>query len=654
LAVVFHKLIDIDEALGKLSEAIGGFKPLGIEEVELIESDGRILAENIVANVDAPPFDRSEVDGYAVNYRDIIGANEDTPVKLKIIGKIEVGRKPNIEVKTGKTVEIATGAPIPRGANSVVMIEYTKAEKGTVLVYQSTLPGEKIGQAGSDVMIGDTVLTKGVTLTPREVAVLAAIGHSKIKVYQRPNVSILSTGDEIVSPGSFLPAGSIYDVNGITIRSLVEEVGASANYLGIVRDNYSKLRSKLSAALDTSDMVITSGSTSAGIGDIIYKVFNELGEPGLLVHGLKIKPGKPTVAGVVNGRIIIGLPGFPLSAMIAFHVFVKPILRSLLGLRQSKKENAVLSRFAYRFPAGKGKRQFVPVNIVSSSRGLVAYPITSGSGAASTLTRADGFVEVPENREFIDDNEEVEVRLLSSKLRLAELNIIGSHCQGVNLVIEKSEKLDAKIVNVGSKGGWTAALNGEADIAGTHLLDEDTMEYNIPFLRKFNAENKIALVRGYVRNIGFILPKGNPKKIASFKDLFRDDVVFINRNIGSGTRTFIDHNLSKIEDTDNRGFKIRGYENEAKTHSAVAAAVAQKRADVGFGVECWASHYNLKFTHIAEEEYDFIIPKERIKKPAIQEFLTTLSLDLFKNDLKKRLKGYSTKPDTGKIIFYPK
>ncbi len=651
MAVVFHRLLTVEEGLKKIADAVGGLKPLGVEEVHIQEALGRVLAESVHSKADSPPFDRSEVDGYAVDSRSITGAEEDNPIKLKVVGKVEVGERPKVEVKLNEAAEVATGAPIPKGADSVVMVEYTKKENEYVFVYRSTAPGENIGEAGSDLTVGDIVLHRGTLLTPREIAVLIVSGYDKVKVYKKPRVSIFSTGDELQPPGTTLLYGKVYDVNGFTIKALTEESGASARYLGILKDRFDEIKEALASALKDSDIIITSGSTSAGLGDIIYRVIDELGEPGLLVHGLKIKPGKPTVAGVLDGKIFIGLPGFPLSSMIAFYVFARPIIQRLAGFSREVK---VVQRAAlpYRISAGRGKREYVPVHLISSHTGFAAYPVLGSPGAASALSFADGFIEVGEEREFLDEGEVVDVHLLSQMLKPVDLVMIGSHCPAVSLIAEIAE-LSAKIVNVGSLMGWFAVKRGEADIAGTHLLHEQTLEYNRPFIELYGLQKTAALIRGYSRMQGFIVKKGNPKGVVSFKDLMREDIVFINRNKGSGTRVLIDHNLSTIIPLSEAASKIRGYNREAKTHSAVAAAVAQGRADVGVGVEAWASAYGLDFIPIAEEKFDFLIPVEKLSKASVRRFIDTLSSKRFLEALQRSLKGYRVSKEAGSIIYKP-
>ncbi len=656
MATLFHKLLTIEEAIQAVENAVGGIKPLGVEIVPLDRALGRVLAENIYATIDLPPFDRSEVDGYAVDARSTFEADEDRPIELKIIGTSVVGKMPNIEVKLGEAVEIDTGAPLPRGADAVVMAEYTKRiDEKRVLIYKSVRPGENVAQTGSDIRIGERALKSGIILTAREIAVLAGLGIQAVRVFVKPRIAIISTGDEIVLPGTRLEPAKIYDVNGFSLSSLVAELGGQPSYLGVLPDDPKLIEDVISRAYENYDIVITSGSTSAGIRDIIYRVFNKLGKPGLVVHGLKIKPGKPTVAAVVNGKILFGLPGFPLSSIVAFSVFVKPILAKIIGLSSSQSEIKLQARMAFKVQAGKGKREYLPVNLVQVQNTYRAYPLLVSSGSATAVAFADGFIEVPESREFLEENEEVEVRLISRFLRPADLVIIGSHCPGVDLITELGDFGFVKIINVGSIGGWLAVKRGEADIAGTHLFDEQSKEYNVPFMDVYGLRGKAILVRGYVRLQGLVVEKGNPLNIKSFNDLLRPNIRFINRNKGSGTRSLIDMKLRELADLKGIKFQdlinmINGYYTEAKTHSGVAAAIAQGRADVGVAIKSVADAYDLDFIPIGEELYDFLIPSDRIEKENIKKFIEILRSRKFADLLEKRLPGYKVHKDTGQII----
>jgi molybdenum cofactor synthesis domain-containing protein len=363
---IFHKLLDIDEVEKELSRYIR-FEPLGVEYVELINSYGRVLAEDIYSPIDHPPFDRSMVDGYAIRSIDVAGADDLHPVELRVKGSIPVGVHPDISVGEGKAVEIATGAMIPRGADSVVMVEYTRRKGDRVLVYRSTYPGENISTSGSDISVGDLVLLKGTILTEREIGLLAGLGFKRVKVYKQPRIAVYSTGNEVIEPGDRLQPGKVYDVNGYLVTNLLRSIGAYVEYKGLLPDDYDIVYETLSRDLERYDILITSGGTSAGLGDLIYRVFDNLGEPGVVIHGLKIKPGKPTVFAIARNKLLIGLPGFPLSCYMVTHRIVKPLIEKFTGYR-SRGRGWVNARIPVRIRKPLGKTWFISADI-----GIIGY-----------------------------------------------------------------------------------------------------------------------------------------------------------------------------------------------------------------------------------------------------------------------------------------
>ena len=660
---IFKTLVTIEEAIKKLYEHFEP-KPLGFEEIPLFDAFGRVLAEDVYSEVDVPPFDRAAMDGYAVKAADTFGAREDKPVKLKIIGKVKVGFKPEIHVNRGEAAEIGTGAPMPSGANAVVMVEYTEEENGYVKIFKPVVPGENIQPAGSDIMVGELVLREGQLLTSREIGVLAAIGKVSVKVYRKPKVAVISTGDEIVKAGEKLPYGKIYDINGPSIFSAVKECGGEPIFIGIARDDVREIIDMIREGVEKADIVITSGSTSAGVKDVLYQIVDQLGEPGVIVHGIKIKPGKPTVIAVVDNKPLFGLPGYPTSALTIFRLIVAPVIRKMAGLPPVVQEDTVSAVLKTRIYAPPGRKYLVSVSLAKDKDGnLVAVPTPGGSGTITNLANADGYFEIPEDVEFVDEGERVQVKLFSKDIKLPDLVFIGSHCLGVDLIYKLMRKhwpnINMRILNVGSTGGFMAIKRGEADIAGVHLLDEKTGTYNVPFIEKFGLKNKAVLVRGYIREQGFIVAKGNPKDFQGFPDLLREDVRFINRNKGSGTRTLIDIELKKLARKLNLPFeelisKIKGYDVEAKTHSAVASAVLHGKADVGLGIRTVAEMFNLEFIPVAEENYDFLIFIDSVNKQSTKLFLEILKSEEFKMKLKEEFKGIETRDDTGKIIYKPK
>jgi putative molybdopterin biosynthesis protein len=413
---LFKKLVSLDETKQIIARNFSP-KPLGKENVPLEHTYNRILAEDVVAPMDVPPFNRSTVDGYAVKAEDTFGADEARPIALKLCGRVRVGEPPKVFVEKGTTAEIVTGAPLPEGADAVVMFEDTVPKENTVLIHASVSRGENAMKAGSDIQKGETALRKGQTLTPYEIGVLAALGVTDVKVYRRPKVAILSTGAEVVEPGKPLSTGKIYDINAHALSAAVIECGGEPINLGIVEDESQKIEAALRKALNLANLVITSGGVSVGPTDIIPKVLETLGKPGVIVHGMAIKPGKPTTIAVINGKPVFSLPGHPASALLIFQLLVRPVIISMAG-RPAEKPRTVKAVTATRMFAARGRRTFVTVHLEKDDAGrLVASLVPLGlSGAITTLSKADGFIEIHESQQFIDRGEEVTVHLLKSNL----------------------------------------------------------------------------------------------------------------------------------------------------------------------------------------------------------------------------------------------
>lgn len=408
---MFRKLPSIEEAKQIFKKSYTP-KPVGKEEVSLSEALNRILAEDIAASIDVPPFNRSTVDGYAVKAEDTFGADESKPKKLKICGLVNVGETPTMKVRKGMAAEIVTGAPMPSGADSVVMMENTARKGDTVLIHDSVSKRENVMMAGSDIRRGETMLRKGKRLSSCEIGVLAALGAPRVKVRRRPRVAVLSTGAEVVELGKPLPRGKIYDINAHVLSAAVSECGGEPLNMGIVQDDPRQMEGALRKALHSADVVVTSGGVSVGPTDIIPKVLNTLGKPGVIVHGIAAKPGKPTTIAIIDGTPVFSLPGHPTSALLAFHLFVRPTIIVISG---GKKEplNIVKAVTAAKIFSARGRRTFVTVNLKRDRSGrLKASPVPLGlSGAITTLAKADGFIEIHESQQFIDAGEEVTVQL---------------------------------------------------------------------------------------------------------------------------------------------------------------------------------------------------------------------------------------------------
>jgi len=412
---MFRKLLSLEEARQTLKESFSP-KPVGVEKVQLSEALDRVLAEDVVAPIDVPPFDRSTVDGYAVKAVDTFGADEDRPVALKFCGQVAVGEPPSVVVERGMTAEIATGAPLPKGADAVVMVEYSIRRDGTIFVHRPVSEGENVMEAGSDIHKGETILRKGQRLASREIGVLAALGLTEVSVYKRPRIAIISTGAEIVEPGKPISPGKIYDINAHTLSAAVLECGGEPINLGVIPDERNQLEAAVKKALSSSDAVITSGGVSVGPKDMIPQVLGTLGKPGVIISGMAVKPGKPTTIAVIDGKPVFSLPGHPTSSLLMFHMIVRPVICEMAGRTEETSQIVKAVAATKMFPA-RGRRTFVMVNLTRDKRGkLIASPVPTGlSGAITTLAKADGFVEIEEKKQFINEGEEVTVYLFMGK-----------------------------------------------------------------------------------------------------------------------------------------------------------------------------------------------------------------------------------------------
>jgi putative molybdopterin biosynthesis protein len=408
---MFRKLLTLDEAQQVIHQHFKP-KPSGVEEITLLEACNRVLAEDVTATMNIPPFNRSTVDGYAIKAVDTFGADENKPARLKVCGTVTAGEPPKITVMRGTAVEIVTGAPIPEGADAVVMVEHTERKDNDLYVYDAVAKDENIMKAGADIKKGEKVLKAGQLLGSREIGVLAALGMAKAKFYRIPHVAVLSTGTEITEPGRRLPPGKIYDINAYSLSAAVLESGGKPVYLGVFPDDMAELQKTLKQALTSADMVVTSGGVSIGPKDVMPQALDSLGKPGVIVCGIAIKPGKPTTVALIDKKLVFSLPGHPASALLVFHLLARPIIKCMAGMKTEKNLRLKAFMAMRMFPA-KGRRTFIMVRLKrDKSNRLVAEPVPTGlSGAITTLAKADGFVEIAENQQYIDVNEEVAVHL---------------------------------------------------------------------------------------------------------------------------------------------------------------------------------------------------------------------------------------------------
>jgi molybdopterin molybdotransferase/putative molybdopterin biosynthesis protein len=484
----FLDVVDRDEATARFHRHLR-LRPLGSESVPLSQAVGRVLACAVVADVDVPGFDRASVDGFAVRAADTADASERTPKTLALNAEILTpGREPRVTVVPETATLIATGGMVPRGADAVIMVEHTETSEvdgATVIeVRRPAAAGQFIAFAGSDLARGETVLRVGQALTSREIGMLAAVGCAAVEVWRRPCVAIISTGDEIIAPGSPIRPGAVYDSNAAILAAAVEEAGGASKPLGIGPDDEIVLSRLVDEGLAACDMVILSGGTSKGAGDLCYRAVALFKDPGIVVHGVALKPGKPLCLAVTGGKPIVVLPGFPTSAIFTFHEFVAPVIRAFAGL-PAEQADRLPATLPVRVASERGRTEYLMVSLVrgAAEGTLAAYPNAKGSGAVTAFSQADGFITIGQHVEGVSAGTPVEVQLIG-RAHLADLVIIGSHCVGLDVLIDRlqSEGISVKALNVGSTGGLAAAKRGECDIAATHIMDPETGAYNRPFL----------------------------------------------------------------------------------------------------------------------------------------------------------------------------
>jgi putative molybdopterin biosynthesis protein len=619
----FLQVLDRDEAERRFRAAID-CTPKGTEVVPLDAALGRVLADDVVSPVDVPSFDRSNVDGFAVVAEDTFGASEEQP-RTVVLGEEEIhtGVVPTTVIHPGEAVSIATGGMVPRGADAVVMVEHADVVGCELRIARAVTAGSGVSFAGTDITCGETVLRRGRLLTSRDTGVLAAIGVARVTVWRKPIVAILSTGDEIIAPGEEMQPAKVYDSNGQVLADAVRELGGEPLRLGITHDDVVALRERLRHAIESADIVLLSGGTSKGAGDVSYRVVAELDDPGIVAHGVALKPGKPICLAATGGRAVVVLPGFPTSAIFTFHEFVAPVIRLLAG-RGSEERTVVQARLAVKVNSEIGRTEYLLVGLVETESSLAAYPMGQGSGSVTTFSRADGFATIGRHEEIVQAGTMIAVQLLGRDLQLADLVVIGSHCVALDYLLGELDRqgVRSKFLAIGSTGGLYAAMRGECDLAGVHLLDPITGEYNRPFLTP-----ELDLIPGYGRLQGIVFRQGDARfegrsahdAIASAIDDPR--CVMVNRNQGSGTRVLIDRLLG--------GAKPHGYAVQPRNHNAVAAAVVQGRADWGMTLDTFAGKSSargagLGFLPVQAEQYDFIVPRSRADRPGVVAFRTLL------------------------------
>jgi putative molybdopterin biosynthesis protein len=639
---IYLESTPLDEALEKWLKRLDSeqvLRPVSGERIRVIDSLGRVTAEAVTARISSPFYHSSAMDGYAVRFVETVGASERTPKRLKI-GE--------------QSLYVDTGDPIPDGFNAVIMIEdvniikYQKSEEYIEIISPVT-PWQHIRVIGEDIVATELILPENQTIRPVDIGAMLAGGHVEVMVRRRPKVVIVPTGTEIVEPGSVLKVGDIIEYNSRILSGLVSEWGADTVRFRIVPDNLEDLKKAILDAHSLGDLIVVNAGSSAGSEDFTAKAIKDLGE--VLLHGVNIKPGKPVILGWIRGKPVLGIPGYPVSAYITFTLFAKPLVYRWQGIG-IKEPEIIIAKISRQVASPLGQEEFLRVKLGKVSDNFIATPITRGAGVLMSLVKADGFVRIPAMSEGIGAGSEVAVELMRSKGDIENTIVcIGSHDNAIdllaNILKKRHPKFSLSSAHVGSMGGLMALKRGEAHIAGTHLLDEGTGEYNISSIKRFLSDRSILLINLVYREQGLLVPKGNPKDIRGFKDLTRNDIVFVNRQSGAGTRLLTDKCLGELGINPQ---EVKGYEREEYTHMGVASAVLTGVADTGLAILASAKALNLDFIPVAKERYDIAIPQEFLNMEMIGHLLTIIRSDVEFRETVAGLGGYDVS-DMGKVMY---
>lgn len=608
------------------------------EEIPTTQALGRVTAAPVLARLSSPHYHAAAMDGYAVAAAVTFGAKPDRPKRLAI------GQE---------AWPVNTGQPLPVGTDAVIMVENVQpVDEGHIQIEAAVYPWQHVRKVGEDLVAQEMVLPERTEITPYALGALLAAGVTRVLVRRRPQVAIIPSGDELITLAELEagapPAGRLIEFNSVVLGALVEQLGGMPQIYPPVPDDYEAIKAAVQQALVESDMVIINAGSSAGTADHTANVMDELGE--VLVHGVAMMPGKPTVLGVIQGKPVMGNPGYPVSAVLAFEEFAAPLLAGLLGRRPPRRPT-LLAQVAQHLPSKAGLTEFIRVTLGKVGDQVMATPLPRGAGTITSLVRADGIIRIPDASEGIAAGQEVATELLIPPEEVERtLVVIGSHDNTLDVLatLLRRHHPDLRLASahVGSTGGLLALRNRRAHLAGSHLFDPETNSYNVPYLQRLLPGVPLQLINLVWRQQGLIVLPGNPKQIRGFQDLTRPEVRFTNRQRGSGTRILLDYHLAQQQISPDA---IQGYDQEEYTHMAVAVNVLSGAADTGLGILAAAKALGLDFIPVVEERYDLVVPATTLAEERFQKVLAVIRSEEFQR-IVQELGGYDTR-QTGELIW---